>query len=142
MNNLASGSASSNQSILGPRTLSLRQKRRRKPPPKKSRITRACDLCHRRSIKCTKPEEGSESNQCQNCVDFRKPCTYLRPEKKRGIKAGQSIKRRRGPKYEEYEAPGDGKPFEVPIRWKEIVDLSIAKVNDLVGVYLEVIYPS
>ncbi|KAL4889308.1 fungal-specific transcription factor domain-containing protein [Aspergillus ambiguus] len=49
---------------------------------KVQRISRACDLCHRRSIKCTKARGPLEP--CQNCVDFDVPCTYERPSRRRG----------------------------------------------------------
>lgn len=53
-------------------------------PKKLRRSTRACDFCHRRSIRC-KPSETP--GRCQNCCDFDVACTYDRPAKKRGVKA-------------------------------------------------------
>ncbi|EHA25620.1 hypothetical protein ASPNIDRAFT_121020, partial [Aspergillus niger ATCC 1015] len=55
-------------------------------PRKIQRISRACDRCHRRSIKCTKTRGPLEP--CQNCVDFDIPCTYERPSRKRGGRRG------------------------------------------------------
>ncbi|OJI88352.1 hypothetical protein ASPTUDRAFT_50281 [Aspergillus tubingensis CBS 134.48] len=55
-------------------------------PRKVQRISRACDLCHRRSIKCTKTRGPLEP--CENCVDFGIPCTYERPLRKRGGRRG------------------------------------------------------
>lgn len=57
-----------------------------KHPRKARRITRACDYCHRRSIRCRASSEG-DGSRCQNCVDFDQPCTYNRPAKRRGAKA-------------------------------------------------------
>jgi hypothetical protein len=49
---------------------------------KKKRISRACDFCHDRSTKCRQNPEGGS---CLVCLEFQQPCTYNRPEKKRGI---------------------------------------------------------
>lgn len=66
-------------------TSSSQQASDSRPRPKKlRRSTRACDFCHRRSIRC-KP--SLESTRCQNCADFDVACTYDRPAKKRGVKA-------------------------------------------------------
>lgn len=54
-------------------------------PRKARRISRACDYCHHRSIRCRASSEG-EGGRCQNCVDFEQPCTYDRPVKRRGAK--------------------------------------------------------
>jgi len=47
---------------------------------KRRRITRACDYCHQRSIRCP----YGTSSSCQNCLDFQQPCTYQRTARKRG----------------------------------------------------------
>ncbi|RMZ10943.1 hypothetical protein D0860_03597 [Hortaea werneckii] len=52
-----------------------------KRPKKLQRISQACDLCHRRSIRCRPSTENPE--QCQNCYDFAVDCTYNRPSKRR-----------------------------------------------------------
>ncbi|KAB8223228.1 Zn(II)2Cys6 transcription factor [Aspergillus novoparasiticus] len=51
-------------------------------PRKFQRTSKACDFCHRRSIKCTKLRGLLE--RCQNCADFDIPCTYERPSRRRG----------------------------------------------------------
>ncbi|KAI9373383.1 hypothetical protein BJX61DRAFT_382058 [Aspergillus egyptiacus] len=51
-------------------------------PRKLQRISKACDFCHRRSIKCSK-NNGSGA-PCQNCEDFGVSCTYNRPARRRG----------------------------------------------------------
>ncbi len=51
-------------------------------PAKKKRISRACDFCHDRSTKCRQNPDGGS---CLVCLEFQQPCTYNRPEKKRGI---------------------------------------------------------
>ena len=49
---------------------------------KSRRITRACDYCHKRSIRCI----NSGGSQCQKCIEFDQPCTYERATKRRGVK--------------------------------------------------------
>ncbi|KAG4439487.1 hypothetical protein IFR05_005023 [Cadophora sp. M221] len=57
-------------------------------PKRQRRITKACDYCSRRSIRCP-PREGD--TRCQNCVDLGKDCTYVQPSrKKRGIQTGST----------------------------------------------------
>jgi len=51
-------------------------------PKKLQRISQACDLCHRRSIRC-RPSDENPHKQCQNCYDFAVECTYNRPSKRR-----------------------------------------------------------
>ncbi|KAK0264163.1 hypothetical protein B0A54_12693 [Friedmanniomyces endolithicus] len=51
-------------------------------PKKLQRISQACDLCHRRSIRC-RPSTENAQQQCQNCYDFGVACTYNRPSRRR-----------------------------------------------------------
>lgn len=51
-------------------------------PKKLQRISQACDLCHRRSIRC-RPSTENPQYQCQNCYDFGVDCTYKRPSRRR-----------------------------------------------------------
>ncbi|KAJ5133872.1 hypothetical protein N7448_001108 [Penicillium atrosanguineum] len=55
-------------------------------PRKLQRVSKACDFCNRRSIKCRPSEDAL--GRCQNCVDFDVACTFDRPAKRRGVKAG------------------------------------------------------
>ncbi|KAI4719898.1 hypothetical protein E4T48_03914 [Aureobasidium sp. EXF-10727] len=50
-------------------------------PRKLQRISQACDLCHRRSIRCRPSNE--DQDRCQNCYDFDVACTYERPSKRK-----------------------------------------------------------
>ncbi|KAF2773077.1 hypothetical protein EJ03DRAFT_324130 [Teratosphaeria nubilosa] len=50
-------------------------------PKKQQRISQACDLCHRRSIRC-RPSTESANTHCQNCFDFGVDCTYNRPSRR------------------------------------------------------------
>nr|POF14029.1 putative transcriptional regulatory protein c16g5.16 [Quercus suber] len=51
-------------------------------PKKLQRISQACDLCHRRSIRC-RPSAEEPQTKCQNCHDFAVDCTYNRPSRRR-----------------------------------------------------------
>ncbi|KAL2871227.1 putative C6 transcription factor [Aspergillus lucknowensis] len=53
-------------------------------PRKLQRISKACDFCNRRSIKCNK--NSGPFAPCQNCTDFGVPCTYDRPARRRGAR--------------------------------------------------------
>ncbi|KAJ5716230.1 hypothetical protein N7493_008141 [Penicillium malachiteum] len=64
-------------------------------PRKLQRVSKACDFCNRRSIKCGKSEDPL--GRCQNCADFDVPCTFDRPAKRRGVKAGTRVVPRDSP---------------------------------------------
>jgi len=49
-------------------------------PKKLLRASRACDFCHKRSIKCH--PHTADPHRCHNCYDFDVPCTYERPLKR------------------------------------------------------------
>ncbi|EME42999.1 hypothetical protein DOTSEDRAFT_88987 [Dothistroma septosporum NZE10] len=51
------------------------------PNSKKRRISRACDYCHRASKRC---RVVLDESRCQNCIAFDQPCTFDRPQKRRG----------------------------------------------------------
>lgn len=51
------------------------------PSSKKRRISRACDYCHQVSKRCRVVPAQS---RCQNCIAFDQPCTFDRPQKRRG----------------------------------------------------------
>lgn len=53
------------------------------------------DFCNRRSIKCGRSEDTL--GRCQNCADFDVPCTFDRPAKRRGVKAGTRAPMRETP---------------------------------------------
>lgn len=53
------------------------------------------DFCNRRSIKCGRSEDPL--GRCQNCADFDVPCTFDRPAKRRGVKAGTKAPMRETP---------------------------------------------
>ncbi|KAI9661673.1 MAG: hypothetical protein M1821_008911 [Bathelium mastoideum] len=49
-------------------------------PKKLQRASRACDFCHKRSIKCSPSSEDPE--KCRNCFDFGVDCAFTRPWKR------------------------------------------------------------
>ncbi|OGE53229.1 hypothetical protein PENARI_c008G10978 [Penicillium arizonense] len=55
-------------------------------PRKLQRVSKACDFCNRRSIKCSRSDDPL--GRCQNCADFDVPCTFDRPGKRGGVKPG------------------------------------------------------
>ncbi|KAJ5090075.1 hypothetical protein N7532_008759 [Penicillium argentinense] len=61
-------------------------------PRKLQRVSKACDFCNRRSIKCSRSDD--QLGRCQNCADFDVACTFDRPAKRRGVKAGTRVNAR------------------------------------------------
>ncbi|TEB38197.1 hypothetical protein FA13DRAFT_1725843 [Coprinellus micaceus] len=49
---------------------------------KKRRIDRACDACRRKKTRCDGP--WTQGNICTNCIQAKKPCTYIETSKPRG----------------------------------------------------------
>ncbi len=124
-------------------------------PRKLRRISRACDFCHKRSIRCKPSNE--DASRCQSCLDFGVSCTYNRPAKKRGIKSGSgkgSSDNVSGARDGESDARmlleltngihGNGNfadTFLIPEVWKTMVVTYEANIRDLVEVYFEIVYP-
>jgi hypothetical protein len=132
-------------------------------PRKVRRITRACDYCHRRSIKCT-VSQNINDERCQNCYEFAQPCTYDRPTRRRGAK-------RRSPSPEAANGYGEHgkKAMGTPGSTKNLVDqwpqvgfttygharvsksqgkdwsppelASQVMIMNLVEIYFEIVYP-
>lgn len=57
------------------------------PPRKRSKISRACDECRRKKIKCDAPSEAS-AEPCSNCRRSSSPCLFSRIPQKRGPSKG------------------------------------------------------
>ncbi|KAI9155591.1 Quinic acid utilization activator [Paramyrothecium foliicola] len=120
------------------------------PRPRQRRITRACDYCHRRSIRC-QPGDGS-GDGCQNCRDFAQPCTYRRRPRRRGI-APRGARQEEQPCEHSSRAtaepstllshPPSEPSIAVPSRqaWRAPYVASQAAIMDLVEVYFEIVYP-
>lgn len=118
------------------------------PRPKQRRITRACDYCHRRSIRC-QPAAGS-GDGCQNCRDFMQPCTYRRRPRRRGVaprQVRQDEQLRVHPPPAEPSALLQHNPSESSVAvsprqsWRAPYVASQAAIMDLVEVYFEIVYP-
>lgn len=129
-------------------------------PRKLRRITRACDYCHKRSIRCQPSDEEGQA-ACQNCVDFAVPCTYDRPAKKRGTKSGQEklALQKDGEASNSYDEKRDAQMLleltngiqadgslvmfdkAIPEKWRVMMEANEAQIRGLVDVYFEVIYP-
>ncbi|KAF2141328.1 uncharacterized protein K452DRAFT_298714 [Aplosporella prunicola CBS 121167] len=60
-------------------------------PKKLQRASRACDFCHKRSIRCRRSD--SDEDRCQNCLDFDIACIYTRPWKRArgGVKSHSAV---------------------------------------------------
>jgi hypothetical protein len=134
------------------------------PKPKQRRISRACDYCHRRSIRCRPAEDGSG---CQNCRDFAQTCTYHRKPRRRGVpargSAGPAANRHAVegvPDAESSRSPSQGGDLRiipeiqhpgpnanpspqssVAAAWRAPYIVSQATVVDLVELYFEMVYP-
>jgi hypothetical protein len=132
-------------------------------PRKIRRITRACDYCHRRSIKC-KVRDTPNDKRCHNCYEFAQPCTYNRPTRRRGAK-------KRSPSPEAVNGnqerindilhtpvrpsnPSDAPPQAIFTAygqarvsksrgpdWRAPDVANQAMIMDLVEIYFEIIYP-
>jgi hypothetical protein len=139
-------------------------------PRKVRRISRACDYCHHRSIRCKASSEG-DGSRCQNCVDFEQPCTYDRPIKRRGAKvrvrstsaatvntdrnginhvpasASSSWGSANGAAQISLTSPMSSRPDmdrlnrNILAEWRAPYIASQAVIMDLVEIYFEVVYP-
>lgn len=129
------------------------------PKPKKQRRNpRACDLCHRRSVRCRPSLEVP--GQCQNCADYAETCTFNRALKKRGAKPKQEAQpglrvagttdalQQHFPSGEATESrhdagrngPVDHPEGEQLKKWPAIL-CTQAQVMDLTEIYFEVVFP-
>ncbi|CAK7208958.1 hypothetical protein SBRCBS47491_000274 [Sporothrix bragantina] len=50
-------------------------------PQRLLRISKACDFCHKRRIKC-QDNPGDARGRCRNCAEFDINCTYARPSRR------------------------------------------------------------
>ncbi|KAI0081014.1 hypothetical protein K474DRAFT_1672279 [Panus rudis PR-1116 ss-1] len=53
----------------------------------KTRVSRACDLCRQRKVRCDKPGTAP-GERCTNCRSFDRTCTFEMTVKKRGLRKG------------------------------------------------------
>jgi len=57
------------------------------PPRKRSKVSRACDQCRRKKIKCDAQSDTGES-PCSSCARANTPCLFSRVPQKRGPSKG------------------------------------------------------
>lgn len=55
---------------------------------KRSKVSRACDECRRKKIRCDASEESGEGVQCSNCKRVGSDCQFSRVPMKRGPSKG------------------------------------------------------
>lgn len=61
------------------------------PPRKRSKVSRACDCCRRKKVKCNAEYSSSfqrVTKQCDNCIKNQENCTFSRIPLKRGPSKG------------------------------------------------------
>lgn len=126
------------------------------------RITRACDYCHKRSIRCRFPGDVDPA-RCQNCIDFDQPCQFERAVKRRGAKprtrAASAVQHTPTPNVPAVPTPAavivkqEAVYIDVcrtpsiaqlcaPPEWKAPDIASQAVIMDLVEIYFEICYPN
>lgn len=115
------------------------------------RITRACDYCHKRSIRCRFPDESesSDASRCQNCIDFDQPCRFDRAVKRRGAKPRTQLSaiEEGSPKvktesdYQDFCRTPSIPAIQALPEWQPVQVAPQAVIIQLVEVYLEIIYP-
>ena len=108
------------------------------PPGARSRrVTRACDYCHRRAIRCLRDDNAL---RCLKCIQFDQPCTYARPAKRRGVKPdSKSISPTATVTM--LGTSQDKSDMQSRLRWTAPLIASQAVVMSLAEVYFEVVYP-
>lgn len=114
-------------------------------------MSRACDYCHKRSKRCR--ASNHEEVRCQNCVAFDQPCTFDRPQKRRG-----AAPRRRRDEHDRQHInlppvlespPAPIEPVEgATTAWHEAPPppeprrhYSHTTIVDLVDLFFEIVYP-
>ncbi|KAK4952717.1 hypothetical protein LTR10_009524 [Elasticomyces elasticus] len=113
----------------------LQSEKRNASQQKIRRARRACDFCHRRSIRC-RPSERVPS-QCQNCEDYNERCSIERPVKKRGVRPVVTP-----PSPEAIAAANSiGNHTQASQTWHAPHAIPQALVIDLAEIYFEIVYP-
>lgn len=128
---------------------------------KQRRVSRACDFCHKRSMRCVPIPES----RCKNCEDFDRPCTFTRPVKRGATTSNSNVSgSSQGDHGRGYGSGNEdglvdtttlfnmmhdvrlrggmaSGQFAVPQRCRETLLGDLAKIEDLLNVYFEAIYP-
>ncbi|EME86715.1 uncharacterized protein MYCFIDRAFT_30129 [Pseudocercospora fijiensis CIRAD86] len=132
-------------------------------PKKLQRISQACDLCHRRSIRC-RPSVENPQSKCQNCYDFAVNCTYKRPSRRRRNPSAGGAPPNLLPTQQQHHAslnnasfPGsfvppdytgaymtvrEGKSTDLlGIAWRSFAAASRRTIDQYMEIYMDVVYP-
>ncbi|KXS93671.1 hypothetical protein AC579_3591 [Pseudocercospora musae] len=109
-------------------------------PKKLQRISQACDLCHRRSIRCRPSVENPQSH-CQNCYDFAVDCTYKRPSRRRRNPSAGAAPPNLLPTQQQHHAVSPNSPVVKLEAGQGISDASVPRnfaPPDYTGAYMTV----
>ena len=110
-----------------------------------ARVSRACDFCHSRSIRCRQENNaggGSTPGRCQSCIEYSRDCTYDRPSKKRGVKSNASrTSSATSSLTSPWVQPSISLGVDTSVAFKAPEVLDRATIANLVEIYYETIYP-
>ncbi|CAG9946871.1 unnamed protein product [Clonostachys rosea f. rosea IK726] len=110
------------------------------------RITRACDFCHRRGLKCRAAAESiaiGGTQPCLTCAEYRQECTWNRQPKKRGTKSRIATQAQQ---QDDASVRAGNGPFKIldPPAVRVIANSSIGSrkiITALLDAYLDSIHP-
>lgn len=123
-------------------------------PVKQRRISRACDYCHQRSIRCRPC--SNDGATCQNCKDFSQACTFNRTPRRRGVRPRASQGTTHRAVDANFNPPRPSVAHDhhpcvshgvaearqaAPTPWQAPFIASQATIVDLVELYFEIVYP-
>jgi hypothetical protein len=60
-------------------------------PRKRTKVSRACDECRRKKVKCDASDDPREGVVCSNCKRSGQPCSFKREPQKRGPSKGYVV---------------------------------------------------
>ncbi|KAJ3544341.1 hypothetical protein NM208_g3110 [Fusarium decemcellulare] len=102
---------------------------------RRKRVTRACDFCHFRGLKCVQSPELTQGDvNCQTCLNRNLVCTTARPKGKRG-RPRSSIETPTRDNLPTNEARANRPPLTSSLREQTVLE-------KLGKVYIEIIHPS
>jgi hypothetical protein len=112
---------------------------------KQKRVTKACDFCHRRGLRCKRPDSNSVQG-CLTCEEYDVPCTQTRVSRKRGTKPGHTSRTRSDETGVETSGPFSAQMKESTAQGSHLNDTSDS-MNDRsvitawIDIYLDTIHP-
>ncbi|CAG8796184.1 38673_t:CDS:1 [Gigaspora margarita] len=72
--------------------LVISPKKLRNPPQNRRNVTKACDLCKRKKIRCLRIISPNQYDRCDECTRRNHDCTYQVQARKRGPKSNSRNK--------------------------------------------------